>query len=168
MFYFLGLQNHCWWWLQPWNKKMLATWKKSYDKPRQHIEKQKHHFANKGPYTQGYGISSSHVQMWELDHKKGWVQKNWCFWNVVLEKTLDSLLATKEIKPVNSKGNQYWIFIGRTDAEAEAPILWSPSSESWLIGRDPNAGKDEGQEETGAAKDETVAWHHRLNAHEFG
>ena len=95
----------------------------SYDKPRQHIKKQRHHFANKGPYSQSYSLSSSHVQMWELDHKEGWVPKNWCFWVVVLEKTLESPLNSKEIKPVNSKGNKPWIFIGRTDAEAEAPIL---------------------------------------------
>ena len=96
--------------------KMLASWKKSYDKPTQCIKKQRHYFANKGPHSQSYGFSSSHVWIWELDHKEGWMLKNWCFWTVVLEKTLESSLNCKEIKPVNPKGNQSWILIGRTDA----------------------------------------------------
>ena len=99
------------------------TWKESYDKPRQSIKKQRHHFADKGPYSQSYGFSSSHVWMWELDSKKSWVLKNWCVWIVMLDKTLDSPLNSKEIKPVSPKGNQPWIFIGKTDAEAKAPIL---------------------------------------------
>ena len=98
--------------------KLIVPWKKSYDKHRQYIKKQRHHFADKGLSSQSYGFSSNHVQMWELDHKEGWVQKNWCFQTVVLEKTLESPLDSKEIKPVNPKGNQPWIFIGRTDAEA--------------------------------------------------
>ena len=122
-FYFLGLQNHCRWWLQPWNEKTLAPWKKSYDKPRQHIKKQRHYFANKGPSSKSYGFSSSHVQTWKLDYKESWALKNWCFWTVVLEKTLESPLDSKKIQPVYPKGFQSWIFIGRTDAEAEAPIL---------------------------------------------
>ena len=126
---------------------MLAPWKKSYDKTTQRIKKQRHHFADKGPYSQNYGFSSSHVCIWELDHKEGRVLKNWCFWTMVLEKTLESLLDSQEIKPVNSKWNQPWTFIGRTDAEAEAPVLWPPDSNSWLIGKDPNAGKDWRQEE---------------------
>ena len=100
-------------------KKMLAPWKKNYDQPRQHIIKQRHHFANKGPSSQSYGFSSSHVWMWELDHKGNWAPKNWCFWTVVLEKTLESPLDSKEIEPANSRRNQPWIFIGKTDAEAE-------------------------------------------------
>ena len=135
---------------------MIASWKKSYDKPRQHIKKQRHHFANKGPSSQGYGFSSGHVWMWELDHKEGWALKNGCFWTVVLEKTLDSPLDSKEIEPVNPKGNQPWIFIGRTDAEAEAPIFWPPDAKSWLIEKDPVAGKDWRQKEKGAAEDEMV------------
>ena len=103
---------------------MLAPWKESDDTPRYHIKKQWHYFANKSLYSKSYCFSSSHVQMWELDHKEGWVPKNTCFWTVVLEKTLGSPLDCKEIKPVNPKGNQPWIFIGRTDAEAEASILW--------------------------------------------
>ena len=105
-FCFLGLQNHCAWWLQPWNWKTLASWKESYGKPRQHIKKQRHHLANKGPTGQGYSFSSSHVWMWEGDHKVGWAPKNWCFWTVVLEKTLESPLDYREIQPVHPKGNQ--------------------------------------------------------------
>ena len=111
---------------------MFALWKKNYDKLGQCIKKQKHHFADKGPYGQIYGLSSSHVWMWELDHKEGWALKNWYFQMVVLKKTLESLLNSKEIKTVNPKENQPWIFIGRTDAEAEAPILWPPDAKSWL------------------------------------
>ena len=120
----------------------LLPWKKSYVQPRQHIKKQRHYFANKGPSSQSYGFSSSHVWMWELDYKESWVPKNWCFWTVVLEKTLLSPLDCKEIQPVHPKGNQSWIFIGRTDAKAEAPILWPPDAKNWLTGKDPDAGKD--------------------------
>ena len=107
-------------------KDACSLGKKSYDKPRQHIKKQRHHFADKSPSSPSYGFSSSHVRMWELDHKEGWALKNWCFQSVVLEKTLESPLDGKEIKSVNPKGNQPWIFIGRTDAEAEASVLWPP------------------------------------------
>ena len=120
--YFWGLQNHCRWWLQLWNKKMLTPWKESYDQPRQHIKNQRHYFANKGPSSQGYGFSSSHVWMWKLDYKESWEPKNLCFWTVLLEKTLESPLDCKEIQLVHPKGNQSWIFIGRTDAEAANPI----------------------------------------------
>ena len=140
-FPFLGLQNHCRWWLQPWNKKMLAPWKKSYDQPRQHIKKQRHYFVDQRRSSQSYGFSSSHVWMWELGYRESWVPKNWCFWTVVLEKTIESPLDCKEIKPVNPEGNQSWIFIGGTDAETEAPIHWPPDAKNWLIGKDPNAGK---------------------------
>ena len=165
--YFLGLQNHYRWWLQPWNLKMLAPWKKSYDQPRQHIKKQRHYFANKGPSSQGYGFSSSHVWMWRLDHKESWVPKNWCFWTVVLEKILESPLDCKEIQPVHPKGNQSWIFFGRTDAEAETPILWPPDVKNWLIRKDPDAGKDWRQEEEGTTEDEMVGWHHWLDGLKF-
>ena len=134
---------------------------------RQHIKKQRHYFANKGLYDQSYGFSSSHVQMWELDHKESWAPKNWCFWTVVLEKTLESPLDFKEIKPVDGKGNQSWIFIRRTDAKVEAPILWPPDVKNWFIGKDPDAGKDWRQEEKGMTEDEMVGWHHWLNEHEF-
>ena len=130
----------------------LAPWKESYDKPRQCIKKQRHHFANKDLYSQGYCFSSGHVWMWELDHKESWAPKNWCFQIVVLEKTLESSLDCKEIKPVHPKGNQSWIFIGRTDAEAEAPILWPPDEKSQLTGKDPDA--DWGHEERGVTEDE--------------
>ena len=123
--YFWGLQNHCRWWLQPWNEKTLTPWKESYDQPRQHIKKQRHYFVHKGPSSQGYGFSSGHVWMWELDYKESLAQKNWCFWTVVLEKMLESPLDSKEIQPVHPKGNQSWIFIGRTDAEAKTPKLAS-------------------------------------------
>ena len=132
MLYFLGLQNHCRWWLQPWNQKTFAAWKKSYDQPRQHIKKQRYYFANKGPSSQSYGFSSSYVWMWELDYKESWVPKNWCFWTVVSEKTLASPLDCKEIQPVLPKRNQSWLFIIRSDAEAEAPIIWPPDAKSWL------------------------------------
>ena len=147
---------------------MLTSWKEIYDQPRQHIEKQRHYFANKGPSSQGYGFSSDHIWMWELDHKGGWTPKNWWFWIVVLEKTLESPLDSKEIKPVNLKGNQPWIVTARTDAEAEAPILWPPDVKSWFTGKDLDAGKDWRQEEKGVSEDETVRWHHQLNGYEFG
>ena len=105
--------------------------------------------------------------MWELDHKEGWMAKNWCFWTVVLEKIIESPLDCKEIQSVHPKGNQYWIFIGRTDAEVEAPILWPPHEKNWLIWKDPDAGKDWRKEEKGTTEDEMVRWYHRLNGHEF-
>ena len=148
-------------------KDSCFEFKRCYDQPRQHIKKQRHYFANKGLSSQSYGFSSSHIWMWELDHKENWAPKNWCFWSAVLEKILESPLGCKEIKPVNPKGNQSWIFIGRTDAEAEAPILWSPDAKSWLIGKDPDYGKDWGQEEKRMTEDETVGWHHWLNGHKF-
>jgi len=165
--YFGGLQNHCRWWLQPWNSKTLAPWKKSYDQPRQHIKKQRHYFADKGLSNQCYGFSSSHVWIWELDHKEGWAPKNRCFWNVVLEKTLESPLDCKEIHPVSPKGNQSWTFTGRSDAEAETPVLWPPDAKNWLIGKDPDAGKDLRQEEKERTEDEMTWWHHWLDGHEF-
>ena len=142
---------------------MLAPWKKSYNQPRQHTKKQRHYFANKGPSSQGYGFSNSHVWMWELDYKESWALKNWCFWTVVLEKALDSPLDCKEIQPVHPKGYQSWVFIGRTDAKAETPILWLPDTKNWLIGKESvHAGKDWRQEEKGTTEDEMVGWHHRL------
>ena len=113
------------------------------DQPRQHIKK-RHYFANKGPSSQRYVFFSSHVWMWELDYKESWVPKNWCFWTVVLEKTLESPLDCKEIQPVNPKGNQSWVIVGRTDAETEAPILWPPDANNSLIGKDSDAGRDWG------------------------
>ena len=152
---------------------MLTPWKETYDEPRQHIKKQGHYFAEKGPSSQSYGFSSSHVRLWELDHKEGWVPKNWCFRIVVLEKTFGTLIETletplgsKEIQPVHPKWNQPWVLIERTDAEAETPVIWPPGTKSQLTGKDPNAGENWGQEEKGLTEDETVGWHHQLNGHE--
>ena len=128
------------------------------DKPRQHIKKQTHYFADKGLCSQSCGFSSSHVWMWELDHKEDWAPKSWCCWTVVLEKTLESPLDCREIKPVSPKGNQSWIFTGRTHAEAEAPILWPPDMKSQLIRKD--RGKAWRQEEKVMTEDEMVGWHH--------
>ena len=167
--YFIWLQNHCRCWLQPQNKKTLAPWKKNYDKPRQHIKKQRHYFADKGPSRQSYGFSSSHVWMWELDCEESWALKGWCFWTVVLEKNPESPLDSKEIKPVDTIRNQSWILIGRTDVKADAPILWPPKSAmSWLPGKDPHSGKDRKQEEKGMTEDDwMIWWHHWLDGHEF-
>ena len=123
------------------------------------ILKSRDYFANESPSSQGYGFSSSHVWIWELDYKESWGPKNWCFWTVVLEKTLESPLDWKEIQPVHPKRNESWIFIGRTDAEAEALILWLPDRKNWLIGKDSDAGKGWRQEEKGTSEDETVGWH---------
>ena len=146
---------------------MVAPWKKSYDKPRQHVQKQRHYFVNKGPYSQSYGFSRSHVWMWEVDHKEGWVSKNWCLWTVALEKTLDSPLDYKEMKPVNPKENKSWIFIGRTDAKTEVPILWPSDARNWLIRKDLDDGKVRRQEEKVMTEDEMVGWRHWLDGHEF-
>ena len=146
---------------------MLTPWKESYDQPRQQIKKQRHYFVNKGPSSQGYGFSSGHVWMWELDYKEISMPKQWCFWTVVLEKTLESPLDCKEIQAVHPKGDQSWVFIGGTDVEAETLILWLPDAESWLIWKDPDAAKDWGQEEKRTTENEMVGWRHRLNGHEF-
>ena len=152
----LGLSNHCRWRLQPWDLKVISSWQERYDRIRQCVKKQKHHFAEKCSYSQGYDLLSSHVWLWELDHKEGRMLKNWCFCTVVLEKTLENPLDSKEIKPVNLKGNQLRILIGRTDAEAEAPILWPLEAE-----------KDWSQEER-VKEDEMVGWHQWCNGHELG
>ena len=145
---------------------MLAPWKESYNQHRQHIKKQRHYFANKGPSSQGYGFPSGHVWMWELEYEESRVPKNWCFWTVVLEKTLESPLDCKEIQPVHPKGDQSCVFIGGTDFEAETPMLWPPDAKSWLIGKDSDAGRDWGQEEKGTTVDEMAGWHHRLEGRE--
>ena len=137
--------------------KMLAPWNKSYDQPRQHIKKQRHYFANRGLSSQGYDFSSSHVWMWELDYKESWGPKNWCIWTVVLEKTLESPLDSKEIQPVHPKGNQSWIFIARTDAET--PILWPPDVKNWLIEKNLILGKIEGRRRRGQQR---MRWLHSI------
>ena len=129
----------------PYCRRILYQLSHNTDQPRQHIIKQRHYFAHKDPSSQSYGFSGSHVWMWELDYKESWMLKNWCFWTVVLDKTLESPLDCKEIQPVHPKGDQSWICIGRTDAEAETPTLWPPHANSWLIGKDPDAGRDWGQ-----------------------
>ena len=134
---------------------------------RQDIKKQRHYFANKGSYSQSYGFSSSHVWIWELDSEDFWAPKNWCFWTAVLEKALVSPLDCKEIKPVNPKGNQSWIFIGRTDIEAETPILWPPDAQNQINRKNPDAGKDWRWEEKGMTEDKMVGWHHRRDGHVF-
>ena len=131
-----------------------------------HTKKQGLYFANEGPSSYRYDFSS-HVWMWELDYKESWAPKNWCFWTVVLEKTLESPLDCKEIQPVHSEGDQSWVFIGRTNAEAESPILWPLHVKSWLIWKDPDAVRDWGQEEKGTTEDEMVGWHHWLDGHGF-
>ena len=146
----------------------LAPWKENYDQPTEHIKKQRLTWSTNPPSSQTYGFSSSHVWLWELDYKESWSSKNWCFWTVVLEKTLDSPLDSKEIQPVNSKGNQSWLFIGRTDDETEAPIFRPPDAKNWLIGQDPDAGKNWWQERKGMTKDEMLEWHHWPDGHEFG
>ena len=153
----------------------IAPWKKSYDQTSQHIKKQKHYFANKSlssqgyafSSSQGYAFSSSHVWLWELDYRESWVQKNWCFWIVVLEKTLESPLDCKEIQPVHPKGGESWVFIGRTDVEAETAILWPSDVKDGLICKDPDAGKYWRQEEKGTTENEMVGWHDWLNGREF-
>ena len=131
-------------------------------------KKQRHYFANKRLFSQGYVFSSGHVRMWELDYKESWVPKKWCFWIVMLEKTLESPLDCKEIQPVHPKGDQAWIFIGRTDIEDEMSILRPPDAKSRLIWKDPDTWKNWRQEEKGTAEDEIVGWHRRLNGHGFG
>ena len=158
--YFLGLQNHCGQWLQPWNEETLAPWKKSYDQPRQHIKKQRHYFA----YKDSYSVSSSHVWMWKLDHQEGWAPKNWCLQTVMLEKTFESLLDCKEIKLVNPKGNQPWIFLGRTDAEAEAPIFGHLMQKVDSLEKTLILGKTEGRRR---GQQKMFGGHLWLDGHEF-
>ena len=153
IFYFLGLQNHCRWWLKPW-KPWTPRWRRflrgrKAKTHRDSILKSRHYFVNKGPSSQSYGVSSSHVRMWELGHKEGWAPKNWCFWTVVLEKTLKSLLDCKEIKPVNPKGNQTWIFIGKTQAEAETLVLGHVMWRTDSLEKTLMLGKIEGRRKRG-------------------
>ena len=134
---------------------------------RQNIKKQRHYFAKKVMSCQSYGFSISHVWMWELGYKESWVGKSWFFWTVVLEKTLESPLDCKEIQPVHSKEDQSLVFIGRTDAEAEAPIFWLPGMKNRLIWKDPDSGNDWRWEEKETTNDEMIVWHHRQDGHEF-
>ena len=156
-FYILGLQNQC----SHEVKRCLLIERENCENPRQHIKKQRCDFVSKGPYSQLW-FSSSHVWMWALDHKESWVPKNWCFWTMGLEKTLESPLDSKEIKPVNPKGNQLWIIIGKTVDKAETPILWLPGVKSWLLEKTRVLGKIKE-----ATEDEMVGWHHQLDGCEF-
>ena len=153
---FLDLKGYC----KKWGKSLFI---KGHS-----IKKQRHYFANKGPSSQSYGFSCGHVWMWELDCEESWAPKNWCFWTVVLETTLESPLDCKEIQPVPPKGDQSWVFIGRIDVEAETPILLPPDVKNWIIWKDPDAGKDWRWEEKGMTEDEIAGWYHWLDGHEFG
>ena len=146
---------------------MLAPWKKTYEKPRQYIKKQKHYSANKGLYSQGYSLPNGHIQLWELDCKESGAPKNWYLWTVRLEKISEIPLDSK-IKQVNLKRNQPWILIGRTDPEAKTPVFWSSDANRWLTGKVPDAGKDWGQKEKRGSEDEMGGWHHQCNEHELG
>ena len=140
----------------------------SYEQHRQHIKSRYITLSTKVCLVKAMVFFSGHVWMWDLDYKESWAPNNWCFWTVVLEKTPESPLDCKEIQPVHSKGDQSWMFIGRTDVEAETPILWPPHAKSWLIGKDLDVGRDWGQEEKGTTEDEMVRWHYWVNEHEFG
>ena len=164
-FSFLGLQTHCRWWLQLWNSRCLLLKRKAMTNLDSVLKTRGITLSKKGLYSQSYGFSSSHGWMLELDSKEGWALKNWCFQTVVLEKTLKSPLDNKVIKPVNPKGKQFRIFTGRTDAKAEAPVLWSLDVKCQFFGKDPDAGKDWRQENR-AAGNEIVEWYHWLNGHE--
>ena len=147
--------------------KDLAPWKESYDQPRHDIKKRRHHCTNKGLSSQSWGFSSGHEWMWELEHREDLIAKEVMISNCGVGEDSWESLDSKEIKPVNPKGNQPWILIGRTDAEAEAPILWPPDMKGWPFGKDPDAGKDWEQEENGAAEDKMAGWHHQLNRHDL-
>ena len=161
----LGLQNPCGWWLQPWNQKMIASWQESNEKPIQCVEKQRHYSGNKGPYSQGCGLPNGHIQLWELDCKAGRAPKSWCLQTVVLEKTPENALDSKEVKPVSLKGNQPWILVGRTNAETETLVFWSSDMKSRLTGKVSDAGKDWGQKEKRVSEDYMAGWHYQCNAH---
>ena len=161
-FYFLGLQNHCRWWLSPWNYKTFLLERKAMTDLNSILKSRDITLITNVHIVKAVVFPVVRYGCWELDHKDGWASKNWCFWTVVLEKTLESPLDCREIKPVNPKGNQPWISIGSPDAEAEAPIFWPPDVKSWLTGKDPDAGKDWGQEEKALTEDEMVGWHHWL------
>ena len=153
---FFGIQNHC----SHEIKRYLFLGRKVMTNLGSILKSRDITLPTKVQHSQGYGFSNSHVWMWELDYKESWALKNWFFWTVVLEKTLESPTECKEIQAVHPKGNPSWLFTGRTDAEAETPILWPPDVKSWLIGKDPDAGKDWRQEK--GTEDEMVGWHHRL------
>ena len=145
---------------------MLTPWKDSYDQLDSILKSKDITLPGKGPSSQGYGFSSGHLWMWEWDCEESWALKNWYFWTVVLEKTLESPLDCKKSQPVHSEGDKPWDFFGRNDAKAETPVLWPPHAKIWLIGKGSDAGRDWGQEEKGMTEDEMAGWHHRLNGRE--
>ena len=147
--------------------KVVCSLDESYYKLRLHIKKQRHYSADESLYCQGFGFPTGHIWLWELDRKEGRALKNWCLWTVVLEKTSESPLDRKETKPINLKGNQPWILIRRTDAEAEVPAFWSSDANNWLTGKDPDAGKDWWKKEKRVSEDEMAGWHHQLIGHEY-
>ena len=161
--YFLGLQNHC----SLEFKRNLLLGKNVMTNLDSILKSRDITLQTKVLLSQSYGFPSSHVWIWELDYKGIWVLKNWCFWTVVLEKAFEIPLDCREIQPVHTKGDHFWVFIGRTDAEAETPILWPPDVKNCLIWKDPVSGKDWRQEEKGTTEDEMVGWNHHLNGHEF-
>ena len=163
----LGLQNHCGWWLQPWNQKMTASQQESDDKPRRCVAKQRHYSANQGLYSHGHGLPSGHLHLWEMDLKEGGTPKNQFLLTAVLEKTPESPLDSKEIKPVYLKGDQPWIFTGRTNAEVEAPVFWWSDENRRFIGKVLDAGKDRGQKKKTASEDDMAGQHHWCNEHEL-
>ena len=148
--------------------KDIYSLEESYDQPRQHIKKQRHYFANKGPSSQSYGFSSNHVWMWKLDYKESWAPKNWCFWTVVLEKTLESPLDCKDIQPVHFKGISPEYSLKGLMLKLKLQYFLPPDGKNWLTGKDPDAGKDYRQEEKGTTENEMAGWHHQFNAHESG
>ena len=166
--YFGGLQNHCRWWLEAMKLRDACSLEGKLGPTYTAYSRAETLLCQQSPSSQGCGFSSGHVWMWDLDFKESWAPKNWCFWTVALEKTLESPLDCKDIQPVHPKGDQSWVFIGRTDVEAETPILWPPHAKSLLIGKDSDAGKDWGQEEKEMTEDEMAGWHHRLDGHGFG
>ena len=167
--YFGGLQNHCRFCSDCSHeiRRRLCLGRKVMTNPDSIFKSRDITLPTRVRLVKAMVFSSGHVQMWELNYKQSWTPKNWCFWTVVLEKTLENPLDCKEIKPVHPRGNQSWIVIGRTDAEVETPILWPPDTKNWLTRKAPDSGKDWRQEEKGTTEDEMVGWHHWLNGHEF-
>ena len=166
--YCFGLQNHCRWWCSQDIKRFLLVGWKVMTNLDGILKSRNVTWPTKVCLVKAVVFFSGHVWMWELDCEESWAPKNWCFWTVGLEETLESPLDCKAIQPVHPKGDQSWVFFGRTDAEAETPILWPPDEKSWLIGKDPDAGRDWGQEEKGTREDEMAGWHHGLGEHVFG
>ena len=166
--YFGGLQNHCRWWLQPWNLKMLTPWKESYDQPREHIKKQRRYFATKDPSSQGYGFSSGHVWMWQLDYKESWALKNWCFWTVVLERLFRVPWTARRSYQSILKQISLGCSLEGLKLKLKLQYFGHLMRRAYSVEKNPDARKDWGQEEKGMTEDEMAGWNHLLNGHEFG